>query len=97
MYSLPKQRCGVQTFYVTHDNFPVDSNLRLIFSEHTARNNQVKGFPMQHQRTQKPADLQGELFAKAVLPRQLPIFKATPEDEQLPRWTQALREKQVTH
>ncbi len=36
---------------------------------------------MQPQATPHNAAIQGELFAKALLPRRLPVLKATPEDE----------------
>ncbi len=52
---------------------------------------------MPQQLTSTPHPQQGELFAKALLPRQLPVFKATPEDEHLPHWAQALQDKQKAH
>jgi hypothetical protein len=39
---------------------------------------------MQPQPTPYNAAIQGELFAKALLPRRLPVLKSGPEDEAAP-------------
>lgn len=52
---------------------------------------------MQTQPATQKQNLQGELFARATLPRSLPVYKPTPEDERATIWKDAPHERQATH
>lgn len=50
---------------------------------------------MQWVATARPA--QGELFTVRALPRQFPVYKALPEEEQLPAWAHSLKPDDTRH